>query len=228
MKNFKKITGIALAGCMALSSLMMTAGAAEISSKANALSKNAGETVMVNVVNANIDGSYEQKVIEVNIPAEATVREEQQVVTAAATKAAGREITMTRAANEPWLGYSLGSAKTVKVYPNGSTSSKLLASGYVDDTYDVLVVYMSNIDPDITGMNVSVWSTAMNVTHGETFAVYSLNNPVSSSDTSTVMFVNGRDYGKDTFWMAKGDTVEVNGSTTSGTGYVTTELFGQY
>ena len=30
MKNFKKITGIALAGCMALSSLMMTAGAVEV------------------------------------------------------------------------------------------------------------------------------------------------------------------------------------------------------
>lgn len=33
MTKFKKITGIALAGCMALSSLMMTAGAVEVSAK---------------------------------------------------------------------------------------------------------------------------------------------------------------------------------------------------
>ena len=34
MTKFKKITGIALAGCMALSSLMMTAGAVAVSTKA--------------------------------------------------------------------------------------------------------------------------------------------------------------------------------------------------
>lgn len=39
MTKFKKITGIALAGCMALSSLMMTAGAASV------LSENATEII---------------------------------------------------------------------------------------------------------------------------------------------------------------------------------------
>ena len=103
-----------------------------------------------------------------------------------------------------------------------------MCTGHADDSYDVLVVYMKNIDPDIEGINVSVWTTAMNVTYGETFAVYSLNNPVSSSDTCTVMFVNNKLAGKNKFLMALGDTVKVNGSTTGGTGYVTTQLFGQY
>ena len=235
MTKFKKITGIALAGCMALSSLMMTAGAAEVPAQALAdsmkLSENAGKTMMVNVVNADISGSYDQQVIEVNIPENATVKEEQQAVTAAATKAAGREIALTkatRAASDPWLGYSISNSETVKIYPNGSTSSKTMCTGHADDSYDVLVVYMKNIDPDIEGINVSVWTTAMNVTYGETFAVYSLNNPVSSSDTCTVMFVNNKLAGKNKFLMALGDTVKVNGSTTGGTGYVTTQLFGQY
>ena len=228
MTKFKKITGIALAGCMALSSLMMTAGAAEVPAQALAdsmkLSENAGKTMMVNVVNADISGSYDQQVIEVNIPEGATVQQEKQAVTAAATKAAGREISVSRAAI---AGDVLGSDSGVTVTPNtGSATTTELCRGRARKDYEVLVVYMkANEGATAKKLNVRVWTSAIGVTYGEDNAVYSLNNPLSS--TCTVMFVNGKVAGRDKFWIANGDTVIAYGSTVSGTCTLTTTLYGQ-
>ena len=225
MMKFKKIAGIAVAGCMALTSLIATAGAAN-SPLPNALarSEHAGQMMEINAVNADMDGTYVQKTVKVNIPDGATVREEKQIVTAAATQALGRNIQVQSA---PIAGDRLGIKTGVQLKTSSSTASTTsMCTAIASDEYEVLVVYVSDIYGNATGLNIRVWTSAIGATYGENGTVYKLNNSIYNG-ACTVMFVNGRATDGKTFWIAKGDSVSAYGSTTGGTCSVTTELYGQ-
>ena len=167
MSKFKKMMSTTLAGCMAASALMMSAGAVnsqDVPSSALANSQSisafAGDNVTVNVVHVKADGSTTQTPVEVAIPEDTTNDEQGSIIVNAAVQASDSTGIMLQAARSAPNGRRLGDS-TVYTNVDGNQGVKLAdgLAGNVD--YSGLAVYMHNIDRSITKMNVSVWTSAM-------------------------------------------------------------------
>ncbi len=229
MFNLKKIGSLALAGTMALSSMMISAGAVDVNEEAasepQALSEYAGETMAVNVVRVSEDGTTVQKTIEVDIPEGATNAEQKTVVAAAANSAAG--YAMTRANMSDFGTPLCTNEKVAYLSPSGSTASTtILNNGIASVNYSTLTVYMRNISRAISGINVNVWTNS--ISSSGNGKVYIANTPVSDESTCMVIFYDGYTAPSgDRFWITAGDSVYAYGSTTGGSGRVTTQLYGR-
>ena len=105
MSKFKKMMSTTLAGCMAASALMMSAGAVnsqDVPSSALADSQSisafAGDNVTVNVVHVKADGSTTQTPVEVAIPEDTTNDEQGSIIVNAAVQASDSTGIMLQAA----------------------------------------------------------------------------------------------------------------------------------
>ena len=156
MTKFKKITGIILAGCMTLSSLMMTAGAAEVSadsiSKATALSAYAGETLECNLVTLDASGDATETFFEIDLPTNATNADQYRLVMNEVENLS--EAPATRAARASW--YELCYREDVFVPKNSDQAlvNPNAASVWMDADYSRVSLYMSRIDPAVGTLNV--------------------------------------------------------------------------
>lgn len=209
MTKFKKITGIALAGCMALSSLMMTAGAAEVPSEATTdattLSEFAGETLHGNAYFIKSENDVSKAEFDISIPENATQEMVDILFSEAARQAVGLE-TRARATQR----IELDSAWGVKVPQAGSTASYAeLFNADLTRDYDYV-----EIDIVSTGgfrtMNFRVENESFSA--GDTNRkVYQTNIDVEYGEC-TAIFYAGKKYGQGYMYLDAGDSISVYAS----------------
>lgn len=232
LNKFKKMMSTTLAGCMAASALMMSAGAVNAQDVPSAALANpqsisafAGDNVTVNVVHVKADGSTTQTPVEVAIPEDTTNDEQGSIIVNAAVQASDSTGIMLQAASSAPNGPRLGASHTATVRTNvDGTQGVTLAEGLARNVdYSGLAVYMHDIDPSITKMNVSVWTSAMGQSN-----CYQLRRVVNTNSECTVLFYDDIKYGADNFIISPGDNITAFGSAVSGSGKVTTELYGIY
>ena len=219
MSKFKKMMSTTLAGCMAASALMMSAGAVnsqDVPSSALANSQSisafAGDNVTVNVVHVKADGSTTQTPVEVAIPEDTTNDEQGSIIVNAAVQASDSTGIMLQAARSAPNGRRLGDSRTATVYTNvDGNQGVTLADGLAGNVdYSGLAVYMHNIDRSITKMNVSVWTSAMGQSN-----CYQLRRVVNTKSECTVLFYDDIQYGADNFIISPGDNITAFGSAVS-------------
>lgn len=143
----------------------------------------------------------------------------------AAVQASDSTGIMLQAARSAPNGRRLGDSRTAIVYTNvDGNQGVTLADGLAGNVdYSGLAVYMHNIDRSITKMNVSVWTSAMGQSN-----CYQLRRVVNTKSECTVLFYDDIQYGADNFIISPGDNITAFGSAVSGSGEVTTELYGIY
>lgn len=232
MTKFKKMMSVTLAGCMAASALMMSAGAVNVQDDSSAelvnpqsISVFAGDNVTVNVVHVKGDGTTTQTPVEVAVPADTTNAEQGSIIVNAAVQASNSDGIMLQSARSAPNGPRLGDPHTANVRTNiDGNQGVTLANGLARNVdYSGLAVYMYNINRSITKMNVSVWTSAMGQSN-----CYQLRRVVNTDSECTVIFYDDIKYGADNFIISPGDNITAFGSAVSGSGKVTTELYGIY
>lgn len=193
MTKFKKITGIALAGCMALSSLMMTAGAVEVPSEATndatTLSEFAGTVETGTAVYVDEDGNVHQSMYSVEIPEDATKAEENAIVTNAARTAL--QIPMTRANTQ--VDYLGGNDDIDVSAKSGSgTGGDVVWGQRLSRWYNELEFRFTGITGSSSSMNLNL--TCDGAGSGQSYSnVCQVNCPISSG-RSTIAFVAAKKY----------------------------------
>ncbi len=222
MTKFKKITGIALAGCMALSSLMMTAGAVDMSispvAEANMRSTFSGETMTCQVVCVDPDGSATDKLLKVNIPQGATVAEEQAMISDAIDAEYGLRSSDVQ----------IGSTNRNAYIPKETSSegAPVFDEFTLSSTCHGLKVYFYHVSSSIGNLNVRIRNRSM-PSSGDSYDVYYLDQEIGNNMNAdcTVVFWNGVDVGSQGSGVPalnKGSkiTVYASGTKGSGTAYV--------
>lgn len=223
MYRFKKLLSLACVGCFALSSLAMSAGAVDVatdaqpSNAATSLSADAGKTVKVRVLNCDASGNTVESYIDVAIPDGATEKTQQQVISMAAAQEVGIPATRAPAPN----GDTLGTATRTISPNNGGGGTSLVSCANGPKQYSMLAVYMKGIPTSIKGINIRIWSSSIGMSN-----CYQMNNPIQSGSTCTVWFIPNNRYGDTTFYFGPGDSLTAYGSTTGGSGSITTSLIG--
>lgn len=233
--TLKKITGIALASCMALSSLMMSAGATEIDGQATAeattLSEYAGETLTANAYVYDFNGDLLMTIpYEANIPDGATVAEEKELnqVAANAAFAQAMPTAYSSLVSEPIMSKSnimipqkSGSSGTGGRYILGATLNSNR------DYYYQLMVRFYDISSSISQLNIRM--TGDGASSKVTFdSVCQVNIPVPSSRDTNTVFVTNTVYNGDRFVAFGGDRIEVYASADKAGSAYTAELWGAY
>lgn len=223
MTKFKKITGIALAGCMALSSLMMTAGAAEVSSKANALSKNAGMTETGTAIYVDADGQVQEATYSVEIPEDATVQEENALVTQAAREALG--MPMTRANSS--VDYLSGNTDVDVYAKDGDGTGGTMVWGHrLSRWYNELEFRFSAITGSSSSLNLNLTcdGDGSNQPYDN---VCQVRCPISSG-RSTIAFVAAKKYNGTYAHFYEGDYISAYVSMNNANASLNVDVYGFY
>lgn len=203
MTKYKKLGSLVLAGCMAASSLAMSAGAVnvapeETTAESQALSEFAGETIKCKVVTIETDGTSSEKVVDVAIP-EGVTSEQAKDIIALSTDTGSNEGISTFSAYSPYT--QLGSTNYNAYIPlqSSSTGNAVFPTTTITKNCMGLKVVLANIQPNVGNLNVRVRNAAMVGTNA--YDPYYLN---ASTDTSssgeiscTVFFWNGVDLGQE-------------------------------
>ncbi|MDR3766989.1 MAG: hypothetical protein Q3Y08_08180 [Butyricicoccus sp.] len=220
---------------MMLSSLMMTAGAADASTapmtEADALSTYAGETVNAQAYVYDFSGELLLSVpYQANIPENATVAEEKDLTHAAAEIAVAEAMPATYSSrvSEPIM--SKAQIMIPKKSGSSGTGGKYILGAVLNEDrayYYDLTVKFYDISSEISQLNIRM--TGDGAASKVTFdSVCQVNIPVPSSrDTSTV-FVTNTVYNGDRFVAFGGDRIEVYASADQAGSAYTAELWGSY
>jgi len=201
MTKYKKLGSFVLAGCMAVSSLAMSAGAVDVNeetaSEPQALSEFAGETIKCKVVTIETDGTSSEKIVDVAIPEGATSEQAKDII-ASSTDTGSNEGISAFASSSPYT--KLGSTNYGAYIPLQSSAEggSVFPTTAITKNCMGLKVVLANIRNNVGNLNVRVRNAAMVGTNA--YDPYYLN---ASTDTSTsgevsctVFFWNGVNLGQ--------------------------------
>lgn len=140
MLKLKKMLRISLVGCIAVSTLMIGAGAV-VTDTAPKLAEYAGETVTCNVNIANVDGIFAQQSIDIVIPDDATEAEANALIEQSAEAVATQHIAMPR--NYGSYDLYTGEGRVLNLVSSGYGS--VIADVIVDDKGDYYMMGVSSV-----------------------------------------------------------------------------------
>ena len=188
-EKFKKMMSVTLAGCMAASALMMSAGAVDMNSTVAlndtpaAVSTYAGETVTCDVYVAKADGSMVEKSIDINIPADASESKAERLIEANARAVATQNIDAPRSYGSQII--ASGKGRVLRLVSSGNGS--VLANVTLDDhDYYMMGVFFTDVSPFVTSLNCSVMDTNIGTTQQ-----YFLNIKPNSNRKCEALFLEG-------------------------------------
>lgn len=231
MTKIKKMLSVGLAGCMAVSALMMGAGAADTADSSqmaaryakralaaegiieapDALSVYSGDSVNIKVMYCKADGSVVNKDVTVDIPTGATNAEMSQYTSESSAEAVGLPATKSIArVNDREIGRSRapGGGNTITVPASTSEQSRaMMFTGTVPEMsggreWDYLRIDFFNL-AFMNTLNVRVENESLSSVSPNRNC-YQTNLPVDSGTDLWVTFFENRIYGQGEFFITEG------------------------
>lgn len=213
MLKLKKMLRISLVGCIAVSTLMIGAGAV-VTDTAPKLAECAGETVTCNVNIANADGIFAQQAVDIVIPDDATEAEANALIEQSAEAVATQHIAMPR--NYGSYDLYTGEGRVLNLVSSGYGS--VIADVIVDDKgdYYMMGVFFSDISPYVQTVNCSIMDTEIGTTQSYFLG---LSPTGSSNRRCEALFMTGEPTdGKEVFDFYTGQHLNFYGSCTLSNG----------